>query len=154
MLSGMATVTATIDVDATVEETWEAAIDWAQQGRWVLASSVKVTSGDGRGVGATVEARTGIGPLALHDPMEIVEWDPPKRLVLRHVGPFVRGDAIYELERHPGERSRLVWTETLEAPGPLLRGLYAVGVPLFGVMIRLSLRRFARWVPERQPLER
>jgi uncharacterized protein YndB with AHSA1/START domain len=149
----MVTVLAAIDVNATAEETWEAAVDWGQQGRWVLASKVRVTSGDGRGAGATIEASTGVGPLALRDPMEIVEWDPPHRLVLRHVGPFVRGDATYVVDRRPGERSRLEWTETLEAPGPLLRGVYAVGVPLFGIMIRLSLRRFARWVPERQPLE-
>lgn len=145
----MARVSASVELDATAEETWEAAVDWPGQRRWVLASSVKATSGDGRGVNATVEARTGIGPLALHDPMEIVEWDPPHRLRLRHVGAFVRGDAVYEVTRLPDGRSKLEWSEMLEAPGMLLSGLYALGVPIFGVVIRLSLRRFARLVPQR-----
>lgn len=145
----MPTVTASVEVDATAEETWDAAVDWPGQKHWVLASSVRATSGGGRGVNATVEAKTGFGPLAIHDPMEIVEWDPPHRLVLRHVGPLVRGDAVYEVTRIPGGRSLLVWSEELEAPGRLLTGVYAVGVPLFGVLIRISLRRFARWVPKR-----
>lgn len=146
----MATVSAGTEVEATAEETWEAAVDWPNQRRWVLASSVRVTSGGGRGQGATVEARTGFGPLVLSDPMEVVEWDPPHRLVLRHVGPLVRGDATYEVTRLPDGRSRLQWSETLEAPGALLAGAYAVGVPVFGLVIKLSLRRFARWVPERR----
>ncbi len=145
----MARVASSVEIDATPEETWEAAVDWPAQHRWVLASSVRATSGGGRGVNATVEARTGLGPFALSDPMEIVEWDPPHRLVLRHVGPFVRGDAVYEVTRLPEGRSKLEWSEVLEAPGPLLSGAYAVGVPLFGLLIKLSLRRFARWVPNR-----
>jgi hypothetical protein len=145
----MARVAARVEIDATAEEAWEAAVDWPGQHKWVLASTVRATSGGGRGVNATLEARTGWGPLSLADPMEIVEWDPPHRLVLRHVGPFVRGDAIYEVTRLPDGRSALEWSEVLEAPGVLLSGVYAIGVPLFGVMIRLSLRRFARWVPRR-----
>ncbi len=146
----MATVSASVDIDATQEETWEAAIDWPGQRHWVLASTVRPTSGGGRGLNATVEATTGIGPFAIKDPMEIAEWDPPHRLVLRHVGSFVQGDATYEVSRLPSGRSRLVWTENLEAPGALLAGVYLVGVPLFGLLIRVSLARFARWVPTRR----
>ncbi|MCU4187433.1 SRPBCC family protein [Acidiferrimicrobium sp. IK] len=145
----MAKVGASVEIDATPEETWDAAVDWPGQRHWVLASSVRATSGGGRGVNATLEARTGFGPLSLSDPMEIVEWDPPHRLVLRHVGPFVRGDAIYKVTRLADGRSKLEWSEVLEAPGALLSGVYAVGVPLFGLMIKVSLHRFARWVPKR-----
>jgi hypothetical protein len=149
----MTTVRAQIDLDATAQETWEAAVDWPAQQRWVIASSVRVTSGGGRGVGATVEAVTGAGPLALRDPMQIVEWDPPHRVVLRHVGPFVRGEAIYVVERLPGGRSRLVWIEELDPAGPLLKVAYAVGTPVFSLIVRLSLRRFVRLVAERRALD-
>ena len=148
------TLRAQVDLDVTAEQAWEAAVDWPQQSAWVLASSVKVTSGGGRGVGATIEASSGFGPLVLRDPMQVVEWDPPHRVTLRHVGPFVRGDAVYEVERLPGGRSRLVWFESLDAPGPLLGVVYALGTPVFGLMVRLSLRRFARWAPTRVPLDR
>ncbi|HET9692044.1 MAG TPA: SRPBCC family protein [Acidimicrobiales bacterium] len=149
----MPTVRAHIDLDVTPEQAWEAAVDWPGQSAWVIGSSVRATSGGGRGVGATIEAVTGIGPLALHDPMQIVEWDPPHRVVLHHVGTLVRGDAVYEVERLPGNRSRLVWAETLQASGPVLRVAYAVGTPLFGVMVRWSLRRFARVAAKRPVLD-
>jgi hypothetical protein len=146
----VATVSASVDIDATQEETWDAATDWSAQRHWVLASSTRPTSGGGRCLNATLEATTGFGPLAIKDPMEVAEWDPPHRLVLRHVGTLVRGDAVYEVTRLPEGRSRLTWSETLEAPGVLLAGVYFVGVPLFGLLIRVSLSRFARWVPRRR----
>jgi hypothetical protein len=145
----VARLAASVEVDATVEQTWDAAVDWQAQSQWTCLSSVRATSGGGRGLNATIEAKTGLGPLSLNDPMEIAEWDPPHRLVLRHVGPFVRGDATWEVTGLPGGRSRFEWSEVLESPGFLLAGVYVLGVPVLGVLMRVSVARFSRWAPRR-----
>jgi hypothetical protein len=141
------TVTASVEVPLGLQATWEAAVDWAGQEHWVPASTVRVTGGEG--YGATIEARTGWGPLAIRDPMAITAWDPPHRAVLAHTGPVVRGMAIYEMAAIGDERTRFTWTETLEAPAPLLEPFYVVGAPMFAGLVRLALRRFAEWAPTR-----
>ena len=43
-----------------------------------------------------LRAVTAIGPVGFTDTMEIVEWDPPHRCVVRHTGRVVRGEAEHE----------------------------------------------------------
>ena len=46
---------------------------------------------------------TGVGPVGFTDPMEVVEWDPPRRCVVAHLGRVVRGDGVFEVtELGPG----------------------------------------------------
>lgn len=145
----MAHVSGDIELPLDPEATWAAATDWEGQHHWVLGSRVRPLRNDGREVGGTVEALTGYGPLTIVDPMEITEWDPPRRVTLRHTGPLVKGTATYAVTAVGEHRSRLTWSEELVAPLPWLRGPYALGVPLFGLLIRFSLHRFARWAPTR-----
>lgn len=130
-----------------IEATWDAAVDWPGQGRWVPGSTVRATGGVG--FGGTIEARTGWGPLTIVDPMEITAWDPPYRAVLAHTGPLVQGMVVYQIEPLGPDRTRFTWTETLDAPVSALRPVYVVGTPVFGALIRVALRRFARWAPTR-----
>jgi hypothetical protein len=58
-----------VDVAAPVERTWAAATDWDRQGEWMLATRVRGTVRDGRGVGGQLAATTGLGPLAVVDRM-------------------------------------------------------------------------------------
>lgn len=90
-----------------------------------------------------------MGPLTIVDPMEITAWDPPYRVVLAHTGKFVQGSAFYEMESLRPDRTRFTWTETLEAPASILGPVYWVGTPMFGALIGVALRRFARWAPTR-----
>lgn len=143
----MGQVAASIEVPLSVEATWAAAVDWPGQRFWVPGSTVQATGG--AGFGATIEARTGRGPLTIVDPMEVTAWDPPYRAVLAHTGPFVRGMAIYEMTPLGPGRTRFTWTETLDAPAPVLGPVYLIGTPLFGVLIRVALKRFVRWAPNR-----
>jgi hypothetical protein len=138
-----------IDVAAEATDTWAAATDWAAQHHWVLGSRVRAGLGDGRGVGGTIIAETGYGPLTITDPMEITQWDPPRSVTLRHTGRLVSGTATYQVESLGPSRSRLTWSEELTAPHPALQPIYALGVPMFTALIRVSLRRFARWAPLR-----
>ncbi|CCH28196.1 SRPBCC family protein [Actinosynnema sp. NPDC047251] len=127
----------TVPVDAPAETTWAAVTDWARQGEWMLGTRVRVTAGDGRGVGTELSAFTGLGPIGFTDTMRVTEWDPPYRCAVQHTGRFVRGTAEFRVVPH-GERSEFVWSEDI----PALLGL------AFAPGVRWSLRRFAEFARE------
>lgn len=146
----MAELTLTVDVDAPVEDTWLAATDFPGQGEWIFATRVRVISGEGRGVGARVEAVTGIGRFGVRDPFEITVWEPPHRCLVLHRGRVVRGTGAFEVQARPGGGSRLVWTEWLDLPLGLLGQVGWLAVrPFFAAGVQHSLRRFARWTEQR-----
>lgn len=135
-----------VDVAAPAEVVWRTVTDWASQGEWMLGTRVRpIGDGDGRRLGATVEAVTGIGPVAVTDRMEIVEWAPPRRCVVRHLGRVVRGEGVFEVLPLGPERARFRWSERLDLP---LGRLGALGWPLvrpaFRAGMAFSLRRMER----------
>ena len=139
-------LTEPVDVAAPAEVLWHVVTDWANQGEWMLGTRVRPTSGgDGRRLGATLEAVTGVGPLGVSDPMEIVEWTPPRRCVVRHLGKVVRGEGVFEVLPLGPERARFLWSELLDLP---LGRLGALGWPLvrpaFRAGVAFSLRRMKR----------
>jgi hypothetical protein len=139
-------LTVPVDVAAPAAAVWHEVTDWERQGDWMLATRVETTGpGDGRRLGAGLKAVTGIGPLAVTDVMEIVEWTPPRRCVVRHTGRVVRGDGVFEVVALGPGRARLLWTELLDLPlGVLGRLGWPVVRPAFRAGIALSLRRLAR----------
>jgi hypothetical protein len=143
-----ADLTVAVDVDAPAADVWAAVTDWAGQGEWMLGTTVAVDGpGDGRALGARLVATTGVGPLVVSDPMEVVEWDPPRRCVVRHLGSVVRGEGVFEVVELGPDRAQFAWTEALELP---LGRLGALGWPLvrpaFRLGVRVSLERMARRV--------
>ena len=145
-------LTVPVEVEAPAEVVWLAVTDWERQSEWMLGTRVEVTSpGDGRRLGATLRAVTGVGPLGFADPMEIVEWtvptgEGPHRCVVRHAGRVVRGDGVFEVVPLGPARSRLVWSELLDIPlGALGRVGWLLAQPVAGAGVLLSLRRFARF---------
>lgn len=139
-------LTVPVDVAAPAEAVWRAVTDWEGQGDWMLGTRVAVVSeGDGRRLGARLSAVTGMGPLGVTDTMEIVEWDPPKRCVVRHTGKVVRGDGVFEVAELGAERARFLWSELLDLPlGVLGRIGWPVVRPVFRAGVAYSLRRMAR----------
>jgi hypothetical protein len=139
------TVTASVRVEADPERVWEAAVDWSRQREWMWATR---TDG-GRGVGAIVTGRTGVGRLGFTDPMVITGWDPPRRCVVTHTGKIVRGQGEFEV-LPDGARSEFVWTERIDLPWPsrLPRVLGRLASGAVGSVTRLglgwSLYQFAR----------
>jgi uncharacterized protein YndB with AHSA1/START domain len=149
-----ATLVLTVDVDAPVEQTWAGAVDWARQGEWMLATTVRPTARDGRGVGARIEAFTGIGRLGVRDAMEITRWEPPHHCHVAHTGGVVRGSGAFDVAPRSGGGSTFVWREDLELPlGALGRLGWPLVRPLLACGVRLSLRRFARWVQAGRPAQ-
>jgi hypothetical protein len=99
-------ITSRVLVPAESADLWRLAMDWPRQGDWMLATRVR----GGQGVGATVVARTGIGPVGFTDTMVITQWYPPHRCVVRHTGRVVRGTGVFEVIRR-GPLSEFEWTE-------------------------------------------
>lgn len=135
-------ITVSVDVDAPVETVWVVVTDWERQGEWMLGTDVRVTRGDGAGLGSELAATTGVGPLGVTDRMEIVGWDPPHRATVRHTGRIVRGSGVFTVVERWGDvagdgGSTFHWTEQLELP---LGVLGAVGWPLVRPVFRLGLR--------------
>ena len=147
-----ATLVLTVDVDAPVEQTWAGATDWAGQGEWMLGTTVRGTAQDGVGVGGGIEAFTGVGPLGFLDRMSITLWEPPHRCHMLHLGRVVRGTGAFEVEPR-GDEATFVWSEDLDLPlGVVGRLGWPLVRPLFAAGVRLSLRRFARWVEAGRPV--
>ena len=144
-------LTVPVDVNAPAEAVWRTITDWVAQGEWMLGTRVSVTSpGDGRELGATLSAFSGVGALGFTDTMEIVEWEPPKRCTVRHTGNVVKGDGVFEVVELGPERARFLWTELLDLPlGVLGRLGWPVVRPAFRFGVERSLHAMARLCEER-----
>lgn len=138
-----------VEVDAPAGAVWAYVTDWERQGEWMLGTRVRVTGGDGRGVGTRLHAVTGVGPVGVPDTMEVTEFvapadGAPGRAAVRHTGRFIRGEGFFEVAPLGPERSRFTFTELIDLP---LGALGRLGWPLARPVIRAgfvaSLRRMA-----------
>jgi hypothetical protein len=144
----VAEISLAVEIDATPETVWDALVDWSRQGEWMLLTRVS----GGEGLGAGIEAFTGIGPVGFLDTMIVSQWQPPVRCVVVHTGRVVRGSAAFEVEPLPGGRSRFVWSEWLVLPFGVYGELaFRIVRPVVVAGIRYSLTRFVTWAPTRRP---
>ncbi len=145
----MPELTLHVDVAAPVAQTWSAVVDWDRQGEWMLGTRVQAGERQGVGVGGTLRARTGLGPVGIWDTMTITAWDPPHRCEVRHTGRIVRGTGAFTVQERP-QGSRFVWSEQLDLPfGVVGQVGWALLRPLFTAGVAASLRRFARFAESR-----
>ena len=103
-------------VDADAATVFRAFTDWRAQGRWMVGTDVRPVVGDGHGVGARLEAWSGLGRFGFLDTMVITEWDDDRR---EHLQPAL------------GQLGRVGWL--------ILRPAFAAGV-------EHSLKQFAALV--------
>lgn len=152
--TGREELTVPVDVGVPADVLWRVVTDWPGQSDWMLGTRVELTGGDGRSVGSTLRAVTGMGPLAVSDPMEITEWtdepDGPRRAVVTHTGHVVQGDGVFAVVELGPRRSRFLWTELLDLPlGALGRMGWPLVRPAFRAGVASSLRTMARRTEER-----
>ena len=114
-----------VDLPVPVDVGWRALVDWERQADWMLdADSVRVLTDAREGVGVRLAVRTRLfGIPAFVEPMEVVVWDPPRRLVVRHGGP-VAGTGSWVLDPAPGG-ARLTWSEDVALRLPVVGALAA-----------------------------
>ena len=99
-------------IPTTPERIWAVLADPGSYGYWVVGSDTIRDSDEGWPAPRTkIHHRVGAGPLKLNDDTEVVEADPPRRLVLHaRARPF--GTARVALELTPeGTSTRVVMTE-------------------------------------------
>jgi hypothetical protein len=139
------TVSVSVDIDATAAETWAVVTDWERQGEWMPMTSVVLAPGSGRGLGARLTARSGVGPAAVYDPMVVDVWEPPSYCEVVHEGRVVTGRGIFRVEPLGRERSRFTWQEILAGHGPRRLLDRAAGPPT-KLLLGVAVRRLARLV--------
>lgn len=152
-MSSVAELVLRVDVDASMAEVWAGATDWAGQAEWMLGTTVTPTAQDGQGVGGAIAAFTGVGRIGVTDTMEITRWDPPYACHVLHTGRVVRGTGAFVVEPRGDDQATFVWSEVVDLPlGRLGRAAWPVVRPVFAAGVRLSLKRFARWVEAGRPI--
>ncbi|MFD8430156.1 MULTISPECIES: SRPBCC family protein [Streptomyces] len=114
---------ATFSIDRSVplapDEAWRRLTRWERHGDTVPLTRVTARPPGPTRRGTLVVARTGAGPLAFDDAMEVTVWQPPRgeapgRCRLEKRGRVVRGWAEIEVRTGPGGRARVVWREELD----------------------------------------
>ncbi|GAA2877540.1 SRPBCC family protein [Streptosporangium fragile] len=137
-------ISVSVDTHARPEQVFSVLTDWPRHDEWMVLTRARVDAGDGRSAGSRLAAFTGVGPVGFLDTMEITEWDPPRRVAVRHTGRLVRGTGVFRVLPCEGGGSTIVWEEELEVPlGPVGRLGWRLLKPLNAALFRLSLRRLA-----------
>ncbi|MFF4396467.1 SRPBCC family protein [Streptomyces sp. NPDC001480] len=131
-----------------IDEAWRRLTDWSRHADAVPLTRITVVTDPPTRQGTVVVARSGIGPLAFDDRMEVTVWRPPRdgepglcRLVKR--GRVVLGWAELEVRPGPGGRTRVVWREELRVrrlPSAFDRPLAATARTVFGRAVNTLLR--------------
>ncbi|MFF2210546.1 SRPBCC family protein [Streptomyces antibioticus] len=119
-------------VPLPLEEAWRRLTEWHRHGDVVPLTRITVVTPPPTREGTVFVARTGVGPLAVDDRMEVTVWCPPEgdepglcRLEKR--GRIVKGWAEIEVRPGPGGRARVIWREELR-----VRPLPSAADPLLG----------------------
>jgi hypothetical protein len=138
-------------VDAPVEAGWQVLVDWAGQSRWIPLTTVKVVNNRSVGLGARLEALSGIRiggiPVGLLDRFVVTGWSPPTdgaaELEILHLGPYFTGEGVFRLTGHDG-KTTVSCTEVFSLPGGrAVEWLAGLLLPIMRAGFAYSLRRFA-----------
>ncbi|MFI5813059.1 SRPBCC family protein [Streptomyces sp. NPDC051643] len=137
-------------------ETWRRLTEWPRHADVVPLTRVTVVTPPPTREGTVFVARSGVGPVAFDDPMEVVTWQAPReedvgRCRLVKHGTFVTGWAEIEVRPAADGGSRVLWREDLRVrglPGICDRPLAWAGRWMFGRAVDGLLREP---VPRRPP---
>jgi uncharacterized membrane protein len=128
-----------VEIDAPIAEVWARLVDIERQPEWMTdLKAVRVTTPGPTGIGTRAEGAIRILGIPVTDPIEIVEFAPPHRFALRHLGRF-SGSGVITLDTlDGGRRTRVEWAETLVPPilpnlGSIIQG------PILGRVFQADL---------------
>ncbi|MFF5183130.1 SRPBCC family protein [Streptomyces sp. NPDC000345] len=132
----------------SLDEAWRRLTEWHRHGEVVPLTRVTVVTPPPAGEGTVFVARSGLGPFAFDDRMEVTVWHPPAddepgRCRLEKRGRLVRGWAEIEVWPGPGGRTRVVWREELRIrflPSPFDPLVRTTARSVFGRAVNRLLR--------------
>lgn len=139
-------LTLTLPCDA--QRAWYEITDWNKQGKWMLQTSVWLTSEIKSGPGTEIAAFTGpfhklfprLKFLGVLDTMVVTNWQPPFICDVLHTGRIIKGTGRFEVVAINDQKSQFNWSEIIWAP----RAIFLILKPALYVGVWISLRRFAR----------
>jgi len=122
-------------VDAPVDRTWTVLSNIPRQPEWMHEmKSVRILTDGPTGVGTRGEATVRVFGIAVIDPVEVTEWEPPTRFAIRHEGLYTGGGVITLEPGADGTTTIVRWRETLIPPvlpevgarlqAPVLRSIF------------------------------
>jgi hypothetical protein len=122
----------------TPQESWAVLMDWERQADWMLdADRVTVLSEVREGAGVRLAVRTRLfGIPVFTERIEVVGWQPPTLLVIRHGRPM-DGTGTWLLEP-TDEGTRLTWTEAVTLRLPVVGEM---AVRLYRPVLRMLMDR-------------
>ena len=126
-------------IDAPIDRVWAELADIEGQPRWMHEmKSVRLLTPPPIGVGTRGEATVRVLALAVTDPVEVTEFQPPTRFAIRHEGTFTGGGVITLEPGADGTTTIVRWDETLIAP--LMPHLWrVVAQPALGAIFQADL---------------
>jgi len=146
-MSKLVTLTYTITISASQEQVFAYLTDWEKQSEWILFTQVRKTSSGDNGVGTTLSARTGLGPVGFIDTMLVEEWKPPIGCTVVHTGKVVRGKGVFTITKLSETSTEFAWDEITPVPlGAFGRFGLIFMKPVLGYMFNRSLRMLKRSV--------
>ena len=146
----------TVEINQPIKIVWQHLVDWRSQSDWMLQTKVWSELDQDRtiknGKGVLIFAFTGLFPklypklkLGVLDTMEVVNWHPPYKCDVLHIGRIIRGTGSFELVRNSASKkggTTFHWSEEIIAPAIFI----AILKPFILLGVRISLRRFTRLV--------
>ncbi|GIU98347.1 MAG: hypothetical protein KatS3mg013_2150 [Actinomycetota bacterium] len=137
-----------IELPVSQARAWAFLVDWERQADWMLdADRVRVLTSERSGVGVRLAVPTRVlGLPLLEERLEVVVWDPPRRLVVAHRR-FVAGEGEWRLDPASSGGTRFSWREELRLPIPVLGPLALLAYrPVLGALMARSMHRLRRLV--------
>ena len=142
----------TVEINKPAKEVWRFLVDWRGQSDWMLQTKVWSELDQDRtiknGKGVLIFAFTGLFSrlypklkIGVLDTMEVINWQPPNKCEVVHIGRVIRGTGAFELVEKKN-KTTFYWSEEIIAPAILM----AILKPFILLGVRISLRRFARLV--------
>lgn len=130
-------------IPAPIGEVWadverlESHVEWMAD-----AESIDFDGDLRRGVGATMNVVTRVGPLRTTDVIRVIAWEAPHRIGVVHEG-LVTGSGEFRLAPE-GQETRFTWDEELRFPWYLGGQLTALAArPVLSWVWRRNLERLA-----------
>ena len=137
----------TLTLPCSAARAWNEITDWEKQGKWMLQTSVWLTSEIENGPGTEIAAFTGplhrLFPrfrfLGVLDTMVVTNWQPPSRCDVMHTGKVLRGVGSFELVAISENTTRFNWSEDIECSRLQFLAIF----PFLWIGVRISLARLS-----------